>query len=89
MKAQETFKDKYVELEGYLGTIDSNGKYIGLGAAEDNYEYILQEVQCYIKTAEQKSAIMEMNRGDPMIVKGKITRIGEVLGYTLDIDSIG
>ncbi len=89
MKAKETFKNKYVELEGFLGTIDSNGKYIGLSAAEDQYEYMLQSVQCYIKSDEQKDTIMEMKRGDPMTVRGRITSIGEVLGYSLDIDSIG
>ncbi len=89
MKAEDTFKNQYVELHGFLGTIDSKGKYIGLGAGEDNYDYLFQEVQCYIKSDEQKSIIMEKNRGDELIVRGKITTIGEVLGYSLDIDSIG
>ena len=89
MKAQETFKDKKVELEGFLGTIDSKWKYIGLSAGENNYEYLFQEVQCSIKNNEQKEIIMEMSRGDALIVRGTITRIGEVLGYSLDIDSIG
>ena len=89
MKAQSTFKGQYVELEGYLGTIDSDGKYIGLGAGEKNYEYILQEVLCKIKTDEQKNAIMEMNKGDRIIIRGQITDVGEIIGYTLNIDSIG
>ena len=89
MKAQNTFKGQYVELEGYLGTIDSNGKYIGLKAADDNYDYLFQEVQCYLKTEEQKSIVMEMNAGDHIIVCGKIKDVGEILGYSLNIDSIG
>lgn len=88
MKAEDTFKGQYVELHGFLGNIDSKGKYFGLGAGEDNYDYLFQEVQCYIKNDEQKNIIMEKNRGDELIVRGKITSIGEILGYSLDIDSI-
>lgn len=89
MKAQNTYKGQYVELTGYIGTIDSNGKYIGLKAADDDYDYLFQEVQCFLKTDEQKAIIMEMNAGDPIVVRGKITDVGEILGYSLNIDSIG
>lgn len=89
MKAQSTYKDQYVELEGFLGTIDSDGKYIGLSAGSNNYDYLFQEVQCYIKDEAQRETIMELNSGDPLIVRGKITGVGEVMGYSLNIDSIG
>ena len=88
MKAESTYKDQYVELEGFLGNIDSSGKYIGVGAASDNYSYMFKSVQCYIKTDEQREQIMEMNRDDPIVVRGKIIRVGEVMGYSLNIDSI-
>ena len=88
MKAQNTFKGQYVELEGYLGTIDSDGKYIGLGAKDDDYEYFLQQVRCDLKTDEQKSVVMELNTGDKILVRGKITDVGEILGYSLKVDSI-
>ena len=89
MKAQSTYKGQYVELEGFLGTIDSDGKYIGLGAGERNYDYLFQEVQCYIKSDEQKKNIMELNQGDPLVIRGKIKDVGEIFGYSLVIDSIG
>ena len=88
MKAQSTFKGQYVELEGYLGTIDSDGKYIGLGAMENDYKYVFQEVTCKITSDEQRNTIMEMNKGDHMIIRGKITDVGEILGYVLSIESI-
>ena len=31
---------------------------------------------------------MEMSIGDTVVVKGKIKKVGEVLGYSLDIDEI-
>lgn len=89
MKAENTYKGQYVEIEGFLGTIDSGGKYIGVGAKSDNYEYLFQEVQCYLKNDEQRSQIMEMGKDDPITVRGKIKSVGEILGYSLDIDSIG
>ena len=44
-------------------------------------------IQCYIKNDEQKKAVSEMNVGQDIIVRGKCTDVGEVLGYSLDIDS--
>lgn len=88
LKASNTFKDQYVEIEGYLGTIDSNGKYICVEASSDNYDYFLQSVQCYINGQDQLNQIMEMSAGDAIVVRGKITSVGEVLGYSMKIDSI-
>lgn len=88
MKAQSDFKGKYVEIEGYLSVIDSDGKYISVGAAPDNYTYVLQSVHCNIKNDAQKQQIMNINTDSPIVVRGKITSVGEVMGFTLDMDSI-
>ena len=88
MKAQSDFKDQYVEIEGYLDVVDSDGKYIGVGAAPNDYNYILQNVQCYIKDDTQKQQIMEIGMESPITVRGKIISVGEVLGLSMNIDSI-
>ena len=89
LKAEKTFQDQYVEIEGYLSVIDSDGSYISVGAHPDDYDYFLQGVQCYVKkNAALLDQIMEMNIDDPIVVRGKITDIGEVLGYQMDMDSI-
>ena len=88
MKAQSDFKGQYVEIEGYLSTIDSNGKYISVGAAPDDYTYVLQSVLCNIKNDTQKQQIMNINTDSPIVVRGKITSVGEVMGFALDMDSI-
>lgn len=88
MKAQSDFKDQYVEIEGYLDVVDSDGKYIGVGAAPNDYNYILQNVQCYIKDDTQKQQIMEIGTESPITVRGKIISVGEVLGFSMNIDSI-
>ena len=85
MKASETYKDQYLEITGKLSVIDSNGKYISL-VGDGDFEII--GVQCYLKTDEHKTAVMEMSTGDTVTLRGKCTDVGEVLGYYFDIDSI-
>lgn len=86
LKAEEKYGDQYVEITGRLSNIDSDGKYISLEPT--NSGFTLTNVQCFIKTDDQKSQVAEMNKGDVITVKGKIKSVGELLGYSLDIDSI-
>lgn len=86
LKAKETYEGKYLEMKGRLNGIDSDGKYIGIVSIDD--EWAIHDVQCYIKTEEQKKAIMEMNEGDIIIVKGKCKDVGELMGYSVDIDEV-
>lgn len=85
MNAAETYKNQYLEVSGRLSTIDSSGKYISVLPSND--EFAIIGIQCYIKNDEQKKAVSEMNVGQDIIVRGKCTDVGEVLGYSLDIDS--
>lgn len=85
MKAQNDYEEKYLEITGKLGNIDSNGKYIGINSDKD---FDLTNIQCYIKSDEQKQVIMEMSRGDAITVKGYCKDIGELLGYQIDIDEV-
>ncbi len=86
MKAQDTYKGQYLEVSGYLDTIDSDGKYVSINSGDDDYSFV--NVQCYIKNDDQKAVIMEMNKGDAIVVKGKCTDVGELLGYSIDIDEV-
>lgn len=86
MAASDKYKDQYVEISGKLGVIDSDGKYISVLPAND--EWAIIGVTCYIKNDEQKEVVKGLSIGDSIVVKGKITEVGEVFGYYLDIDSI-
>ncbi len=86
LKAESTYQDQYVEITGKLSNIDSDGKYISL--VDQNDEWAFMGIQCYLTTDEQKEQVMEMSVGDIVTLKGKIKSVGEVLGYSLDIDSI-
>lgn len=86
LKAESTYKDQYVEITGRLSNIDSSGKYISLRPEDD--EWAIIGVQCYIKSEEQKEKVMEMSVDDVVTLKGKVKSVGEVMGYSLDIDEI-
>lgn len=85
MGASDKYKGKYLEITGKLSNIDAAGKYIDL-MVDGDFEII--GVQCYIKNDDQKSKIASMSKGDTVTLKGKCTDVGEVLGYSLDIEEI-
>ena len=85
MGASDKYKGKHLEITGKLSNIDAAGKYIDL-MADGDFEII--GVQCYIKSDDQKSKIASMSKGDTVTLKGKCTDVGEVLGYSLDIEEI-
>ena len=86
LKAADTYKGNYYAVTGRLSTIDASGKYISIVNADE--QYAILGVQCYIKTDEIKSIVMDLSSNEVITVKGKMRDVGEVLGYSLDIDSI-
>lgn len=84
MKAQNDYLDKYLQITGTLGTIDSSGKYISI----DSEQFSLATIQCYMTSEAQKEVIMNMKKGDPITVKGYCKDMGEILGYQIDIEEI-
>ena len=85
MNASDKYKGQYIEITGKLNVIDSNGKYISLTPEKD---FAIIGVQCYIKSEEQKDKVKQMTIGDIVTLKGKCTDVGEILGFSLDIDNI-
>ena len=86
MNASDTYKGKYFAVTGRLSNIDSDGKYISL--VDINDEWSFNVIQCYIKGDDQLEKVKQMTTDDVVTVRGKITDVGEVLGYYMDIDSI-
>lgn len=86
LSAEDKYDGQYVEITGKLDVIDSDGKYIGLYPGRSDFE--LTGVKCYIMTDKQKEKVKTLSIGDRVTVKGKITAVGEIMGYCLDIDSI-
>ena len=86
LNAETKYNNQYVEITGQLDVIDSDGSYISLSPANDPFAIL--GVQCYIKSDEQKARVAQMSKDDIITLRGKITSVGEVFGYSLNIDSI-
>ena len=88
LAAKEKYKNMYISVQGRLSNVDASGKYISIGAGKDNYDYLFKTIQCYIKSDDVKNKVMALQTDDLVTIKGKITNIGEILGYSLDINEI-
>ena len=85
LSAADTYEDKYLEITGRLGNIDSSGDYITLYT--DN-EFDIIGVQCYIQNDSQLDAVRGMSVGHTVTIQGLCTDVGEVMGYSVDINNI-
>lgn len=88
LAAERKHQDEYVEITGYIDTIDSDGKYITIGCNDKNYEHSFDSIMCEINSEEQLDVVASAKKGKKVVVKGQITSIGEILGYTVSMDSI-
>ena len=87
MKAEQNYNDKYVEITGYVVSIDSDGEYFSITHTNEWYDF--ETVLCNFSTEEQKEKFVNnYNSGSKITVKGKITDVGEILGYSLKIKEI-
>ena len=84
--AKSTYNKKYVEVTGKLGTIDSDLKYISLNSLTEEWD--LMGIHCTVKNNAQKEIIKTLTKDQEITIRGKITDVGEVLGYYLDITEI-
>lgn len=84
MRAQKTYSDKWFEISGTLGNMDSEGEYFSL----DGEVFRMISVHCKLpkeKREELTEKLINMNKGDHIAVKGKVTDMGEVMGYQVTI----
>lgn len=84
--AQKKYKNKYVKVTGKLGTIDSDGDYISIDDPADAFS--ITGVQCFINKNDKKQSnfVLNLHKGQTVTAYGKITDVGELLGYHLEVD---
>ena len=85
LRASNTYKGEYVEVTGRLSNIDSSGKYFSI--SEINNEYSFDSILCNIKE-EHLDTVSDFTKDQKVTVVGTIKSVGEVLGYSLDVDYI-
>ena len=87
LRAEQKYQGKNIEITGKIASFDSDGSYITIEATTAD-KWNFDTVMCYIKTQDQKSFLLEKSKGDVVTIKGKVTQIGEFLGYSLNITEI-
>jgi len=85
LKASNTYKGKYIQTTGKLSSIDSSGGYFTLEPLGG--DYMFQSLHCHIKEKHLEQ-VMEFNSGQEVTIKGKVTMVGEFLGYSVDVEVI-
>lgn len=83
LNAQKKYKGQYVEITGKLSNIDSDGNYFSLDRTDKVFTFL--DVQCYIRNDEQLDTLASYKIGDKITVRGKISDVGEIMGYSLDL----
>lgn len=86
MRAEETYQDKYIEITGEIRNFDSDGKYISIRPC--GASILTERVMCYLTDSTHKAFLLEKAVGDVVTIKGKVSSIGEVLGYSVKIAEI-
>ena len=86
LKASKKYKGQYVKLTGALKVIDSDGRYFSLEPLDGRFT--MQSVRCDMNSDEQRNIIADVDVGDVLIVKGKITDVGEIMGYSFQVETI-
>ena len=76
--AKNKYEDQYFEVTGYVDVIDSDGKYFSI---RDDNEYSIIGLQVSVDK-EDKDFINNLQIGQQITIKVKITDVGEVLGYS-------
>jgi len=85
MVAEEKYNNARIKLTGKIKSFDSDGKYFSIGSPDNSYMF--SSILCDI-TEDQKSELMKFSKGDLITLKGTITSIGEIIGYSLDVEEI-
>lgn len=81
--ASDQYKGKYLAVTGPFNVIDSDGEYMTISIGE----YEMTDIQCSFQNEAQRKKAKSLHKGQTITVKGKMTDVGEVLGYSMDIDS--
>lgn len=86
LKAKSTYEDKRVSVKGFVGSIDASGDYFALDPEKDALVFTGIQVRTSDRFRDQ---IAGFSKGQAVTVTGKITDVGEILGYQLKAESIG
>ena len=84
LTASDTYKGKRVTITGVVSNIDASGAYINVRGKN---EFELSSIQVNLQD-EQRDAVSGLSVGDKVKATGQVTDVGEVMGYSVDAESI-
>ncbi|MCU1634619.1 MAG: hypothetical protein JWM61_3271 [Micrococcaceae bacterium] len=85
LNAKNTYEGKRVTVSGFIGNIDASGDYFALDPEPD--AFILTGIQ--VQTSEEfLDQVSSFSEGQAVTVTGTITNVGEVMGYSLEAETI-
>ena len=84
LKANQNYKGKYLQLTGYVDTIDAQGTYFTVKGTD---EWDFTNVQVFINK-DQATQVANFEKGQSVILKVMVKDVGEVLGYSMDLKEI-
>ncbi|WP_298747960.1 OB-fold protein [uncultured Serinicoccus sp.] len=85
LNARNTYENQRVTVSGFVGGIDSSGNYFALDPEPD--AFILTGIQ--VQTSEEfLDQVAALSAGQEVTVTGTVTGVGEVLGYSIEAESI-
>lgn len=84
--AQKKYKGKNLKITGRLGAIDSDGDYISVLDANDEFDFT--GVHCTInkKDKAQEDYVLNLQKDQMVTAYGTITDVGELMGYSMKVD---
>lgn len=85
--AQQKWKGQYVAIEGgVISTIDASGKYFAIESTDE--QYFLESIRVDIPENIRSDVMSIISSEASVTVKGKITDVGEIMGYSVDADDV-
>jgi len=83
--AKSTYLNKYVQVKGQVSGIDANGKYFNIDPVGDHWNFT--DISCFL-AKDKRSMAASLSKGKEVTVVGTITLVGEILGYSIQVESI-
>jgi len=84
LAASNTYKGKRVTVTGALATVDASGDYFTLRGTD---EYSFTNVQVYIED-EHLDIVSGLTAGQDVTVTGTVSDVGEIIGYSIQAETI-
>lgn len=88
IKVEEEYTGKYIQVSGYLDTVDSDGKYFTIVSDPDDFTLLDNIHWSMDKGSDVYDFIKDAKKGSYITVCGEITDVGETIYYMGNAHSV-